>query len=127
MRRRLWWLGPAVIMIVTLFIWCHSLAPAEQSTVESGRIVDLLEPVLEKIKLEPDQWETVVRKGAHMTEFALLGMSWIAALVQCKAVIWPQKFGIAAAACMTTALVDETIQLFVSGRSGQISDSPRRS
>ena len=122
MRGRLWWLGPAVLMIVTLFIWCHSLAPAEQSSAESGRIVALLAPILGKIKLEPGQWQNLVRKAAHMTEFAVLGMAWMANLVRYKAVTWPRKAEIAVAVCMATALIDETIQLSVPGRSGQISD-----
>lgn len=121
-RERLWWMGPAIILLVVLFIWGHSLIPADQSSVESGRIVALLAPILERIKIEPGQWQTLVRKAAHMTEFALLGLAWTVTLVRCKAVSWPRKLGTAAAVCMTTALVDETIQLFVPGRSGQISD-----
>ena len=116
------WLAPAVILLVCLFIWGHSMIPADQSSAESGRIVELLAPVLERIRVEPDLWQTIVRKGAHMTEFCLLAMVWMVTLVQCKAVSWPRKLGTAAAVCMAVALVDETIQLRVPGRSGQISD-----
>lgn len=121
-KRRLQWLGPAVILLVSLFIWGNSLAPADQSSEESGKIVALLAPVLEVIKVEPDLWQAIVRKGAHMTEFCLLAVVWMVTLVQCKVVSWPRKVGTAAAVCMATAVVDETIQLHVAGRSGQISD-----
>lgn len=121
-RGHLWRLGPAAIVLVTLFIWGHSLVPAAQSSAESGRIVALLAPILETIQVNPDRWQTLVRKGAHMTEFFLLAVVWMAVLLRCKAVSWPRKLGTAAAVCMATALVDETIQLRSDGRSGQISD-----
>lgn len=121
-KQRLWWLGPLAILLVSLFIWGHSLVPAVQSSAESGRVVALLAPVLEKIGVEPGLWQTLVRKGAHMTEFALLAVVWMVTLVRCKAVPWPRKAATAAAVCMATAVVDETIQLRVAGRSGQISD-----
>lgn len=121
-NRRLWWLGPAVIVLVTLFIWGHSLVPAVQSSAESGRLVALLAPILEKIKADPDLWQTLVRKTAHMMEFALLGIVWTAALARCKEISWIRKAGTAVGVCMATALMDETIQLHVTGRSGQISD-----
>lgn len=121
-KQRLWWLGPLAILLVSLFIWGHSLVPAVQSSAESGQVVAWLAPILEKIRVDPDLWQTLVRKGAHMTEFALLAVAWTATLVRCKAVSWPRKVGTAAAVCMATAVVDETIQLRVAGRSGQISD-----
>lgn len=121
-HRRLEWMAPVVILLVSLFIWGHSLVPADQSSAESGRIVALLAPVLEIIKVEPGLWQTVVRKGAHMTEFCLLAVVWMVTLVQCRAVSWSRKVGTTAAVCMATAMVDETIQLRVVGRSGQISD-----
>ena len=121
-HRRLEWMAPVVILLVSLFIWGHSMVPADQSSAESGRIVALLAPVLEIIEVEPGLWQTVVRKGAHMTEFCLLAVVWMVTLVQCRAVSWPRKVGTTAAVCMATAMVDETIQLRVVGRSGQISD-----
>lgn len=121
-KRRLWWLGPAAILLATLFIWGHSLVPADQSSAESGRVTKLLAPIFEMLRMNPDLWQILVRKGAHVTEFALLAAVWMVTLIQRKAVSWPKKAGISAAVCMATALVDETIQLHVAGRSGQISD-----
>lgn len=121
-RSRLWWLGPLAVLLVSLFIWGHSLAPAAQSSAESGKIVDLLAPVLDKAGVEPGLRQTVVRKAAHMAEFALLAAVWMVILVRCVTVSWPRKLGIAASVCMATAFVDETIQLYRPGRSGQISD-----
>ena len=63
----------------------------------------------------------MIRKGAHMTEFALLAAVWLSLLWHCRGA-WYRKILLAAVLCMTTAFLDETIQLFVTGRSGQISD-----
>lgn len=122
MKERVWWIRPLAVLLVTLFIWSHSLAPAAESSEESGRFVALLAPFLKKINAAPELWQTLVRKAAHMTEFALLGLVWTAALLRRKAMSWPGRMGIAAAVSMATALIDETIQLFSPGRSGQISD-----
>jgi VanZ family protein len=120
--RRLWWLGPGAIVLMTLFIWGQSLIPAVASSAESGRFVTLLQPLLQTLGIEPELWHHVVRKAAHMTEYALLGAAWLGTMIHCKAVSWPRKVATSAAVCMAIALGDETIQLFVPGRSGQISD-----
>ena len=39
-----------------------------------------LAPLLSATTLEPELWHTLARKLAHMTEFALLGAFWTAAL-----------------------------------------------
>lgn len=109
------------VVLVSLFIWGNSLAPATESSAQSGRIVALLPPVLEKLQVEPSLRQFVIRKGAHMTEFALLAVAWMSLLWHCRGA-WYRKIFLAAVLCMTTAFLDETIQLFVPGRSGQISD-----
>lgn len=52
---------------------------------------------------------------------ALLAAVWLSLLWHCRGA-WYRKILLAAVLCMTTAFLDETIQLFVPGRSGQISD-----
>lgn len=109
------------IVLVSLFIWGNSLAPATESSAQSGRVVALLAPLLEKLQIDPSLRQFIVREGAHMAEFALLAVVWMNLLWRCKGP-WYRKIALAAALCMTTAFLDETIQLFVSGRIGQISD-----
>lgn len=114
-------LGALAVGAWTLLIWGHSLLPADRSSAESGRVLELLEPILQLLGLAPELWSTVVRKCAHMAEFAILGGLW-------GGMPLPQparprdRWTAVMLACMTTALLDETIQLFISGRSGRISD-----
>ena len=109
------------VFLWTLVIWGHSLLPASQSSAESGQVLSLLEPLLRLTGLDPELWHTVVRKCAHMTEFAILG-GLFSEMMRSGTVRFRDKLLTAGFACMTTALLDETIQLFRPGRSGQISD-----
>ena len=63
----------------------------------------------------------LIRKGAHMTEYAVLALLWQTAL---RAQNAPLKAGSFAAwgACFVSASVDEWRQTFVSGRSGRFVD-----
>lgn len=115
------WLWALAVFLWTLVIWGHSLLPASQSSAESGQVLSLLEPLLRLTGLDPELWHTVVRKCAHMTEFAILG-GLFSEMMRSGTVRFRDKLLTAGFACMTTALLDETIQLFRPGRSGQISD-----
>ena len=95
-----------------LVIWGQSCMPAVHSGAESGALLTVVQRLL------PHMTDHILRKCAHFGEYALLGVftaaalrtgahfSWVAALL-------PGTFA---------ALCDETIQLFVPGRSGQITD-----
>lgn len=82
----------------------------------STRVVDLLAPVLPA--LEPDTLGTLVRKAAHVSEYAVLGglLTWA----------WPPTLGWPRLAPLLIgigyAITDEVHQLFVPGRAGQVSD-----
>lgn len=75
-----------------LVIWGQSCMPATHSGAESGALLDIVQAFL------PHMTDHILRKCAHFGEYALLGVFTAA------------------------ALCDETIQLFVPGRSGQITD-----
>lgn len=115
------WLWALAVFLWTLVIWGHSLLPASQSSAESGQVLALLEPLLRLTGLSPELWHTAVRKCAHMAEFAVLG-GLFSEMMRSGTVRFRDKLLTAGFACMTTALLDETIQLFRPGRSGQISD-----
>lgn len=120
--RRLWALAAGVW---TLVIWGHSLLPAAQSSAESSWVMEAMAPLLALTGLAPDCWHTLVRKLAHMTEFALLGTFWTAALPLSGAGGCSTEKDRACRVlltCVLIALVDETIQLFVPGRSSQVTD-----
>jgi len=105
-----------MILLWIFFIFCRSLKPANSSTLESKWVLALLQ------RLVPfDLTEHMVRKLAHFTEFAILGVL-AGALFggRCKH-LWAGLL-FAAMTGVVTALFDETIQLFVPGRTGQIPD-----
>ena len=121
-KRRLWTLAAGVW---TLVIWGHSLLPAAQSSAESSLVMEIMTPLLALTGLAPDLRHTLVRKLAHMAEFALLGALWTAALPPGGAGGCSPEHSRAwrvLPACVLTALADETIQLFVPGRSSQVTD-----
>ena len=106
------------------FIFSNSMAVAEVSSVSSGRVLQLLQAVLRRLghpALAQRLTMHIVRKLAHFCEYLLEGFL----LMLClrvytrhffKHVSWPMLGG------LLTALTDETIQLFVPGRSGQVTD-----
>lgn len=87
--------------------------------------MEAMAPLLALTGLAPALRHALVRKLAHMTEFALLGAFWTAALPPSGAGGCSPEKGRACrvlSACVLTALADETIQLFVPGRSSQVTD-----
>lgn len=110
MRRR----AQIVLLILTLlFIWGHSMMPADTSSSESGAILELIRSVLGW-----DLSDHFIRKTAHFTEFALLGAQLYLLL---KSGTWAGAVRPVGAG-FTAAFLDETIQLFSPGRAGRISD-----
>lgn len=109
------WILTAAAVLWLGFIWGHSLVPAELSQEESGAVLETLRRLLHA------EWLTdhLVRKAAHFTEYLILGLLCTGTLRG-----WAGRKGLAAlpAAGLLAPLVDETIQLFVPGRSGQITD-----
>ena len=106
----------AALLAWIAFIFCRSLKPAEISETESRGGLELLERLL-PVGLSMH----VIRKLAHFTEFAVLGV--LAGLLFGRrrrnlltGLLFSAMTGIA------TALCDETIQLFVPGRTGRVSD-----
>ena len=106
----------AAVLLWIAFIFCRSLQPADMSTLESKWVLALLRRLI-PFKLT----EHFIRKLAHFTEFAVLGV--LAGTLfggRCQH-LWT-GFLFAVMTGVITALCDETIQLFVTGRAGQIPD-----
>ncbi len=124
MFRKKWTFKEAVVFALILatlaFIWGHSLIPATGSAKESMSIVTLINEFLSKINAPVRmQGDKVLRKIAHAGEYLVLGAE-IAAFVRMRL----GKIPIFAClhAGVWISVIDETIQLFVPGRYGQISD-----
>lgn len=113
-----------------IFIFSMSLQPADVSSETSLGFAEWLvetflpdqQEIFDTFSLEQiGFWHHILRKLAHFTEYTILGMG--------MAMTWMQKERIkhfcsigAALCCIGVAATDETIQLFVPGRSGQIKD-----
>ena len=96
MRRRVFWVLTALWLA---FIWGHSFMSAAASSAESGHWLALLQSAL------PWLTQTIIRKAAHVVEYAVLG-----ALLFGAADV---RFGLWFPPCsgLLAALADETVQL----------------
>ena len=114
-NQRFW---PLLIVLTLCFIWGNSLLPASISGAISQWVKELVNQLLWFWKDGSlMSGDGLLRKLAHASEFALLGAEltcWrVKGITRIQEVL---LFGLLA------ALTDETIQLFVAGRSGQIRD-----
>lgn len=111
-----------VLLVAMLaFIWGNSAMPAKESGALSGWVGQLLGKLLPFLSMENENSMYILRKLAHFSEFAALGMilSWLFAMVTHKRIrqwVFPLLCGVAA------ACIDETIQIFSEGRYSSIVD-----
>ncbi len=113
------WVFPLVYVLYVLLIFRNSLDPADVSSMKSGAVLAFLNDVLFSGK--EVLTEHLVRKMAHFSEYALAGvLGWMALRQFARERV--QCFLNVAFAGLLMAFCDETIQLFVPGRSGQVSD-----
>ncbi len=111
----------AAVLATVAFIFYNSAQVAEISSVYSGRVTAILNKILQYLQLNIVLSEHIVRKLAHIAEFALLGFLLTFCLrVYTKRLIafcaWPLLGGLFIAVC------DEFLQRFVPGRSSSIRD-----
>ena len=106
----------ALLTLNLTFIWGNSLLPGEVSAAFSDWVKGLLSYLLPG-GMASGGGGGLLRKVAHFTEFAALGMclKWLLSMLEKKA--WIGIFWGGLAAC-----VDETIQIFVPGRGPGIKD-----
>ncbi len=112
----------ALTVGVIAFAFIHSSMPSDISGEESEGVMMFLQSFFKTLGINAELTDHIVRKTAHFAEYTAIG-----GLLMCCAYsfnrIKPVKyysqvlfFGLATAVC------DETIQLGVAGRSGQITD-----
>ena len=97
------------------FIWGNSLTNGEDSGNMSGQIMECINTVLHLDETRVDTLHWFVRKAAHFTEFACLGLllTWLFGMMGEKKghlFCMPLLFG------MMAACMDETIQVFTPDR-----------
>jgi VanZ family protein len=109
-----------LIVLWLCLIWGHSMQPAVVSAGESGRILAFLRKIFPTL-LAGEDGEFIVRKAAHFTEFFILGiLLCIEFSMELYGVL--RRFTIPSLVGLLVAFIDETIQLFVVGRSGEVRD-----
>ena len=118
-------IGTVLLLLAVLaalaFIWGNSLDSAVESSLKSGRMRKLIQPLLELLVGQGNVTDHLVRKLAHFTEFAVLGallllLTAAAFRVRLQSVVNCLFF------LTLAALTDETIQMFSDGRSSQLTD-----
>lgn len=111
-----------VLLIYVCVIYGNSLTPGDISSMGSGFVLSRIHEFMEMSALDSG-WltEHMVRKTAHFAEYAGFGMLLVLSF---KTWIAPAASGLRTACelCVLVPFVDETIQLFVQGRSGQVDD-----
>lgn len=111
----------AAVFASVAFIFYNSSQVADVSSDASGRVTDIINSIIDRTPLDVDISQKVVRKLAHIAEFAVLGFCLTLCLrVYTKRLVafsaWPMLLGLFVAVC------DEFYQRFVPGRTGQIKD-----
>lgn len=118
-RNAVFWTVLGLLWLI--FIWGNSLQTAVESSQRSRGILSLIFPLLSGLGIPEELMHTLVRKLAHMAEFGILGILWALAILP-KTGSLLKRMGLCLALCLGAAAVDETIQLFVPGRSGELLD-----
>lgn len=118
---------PIITLVWVVLIFSFSLQSGDTSSqISSGFGQWLIQTILPFAKdfLE-EHWgmvHLIIRKAAHFTEFFVLGVLMKCTLHQYAHRIRASLGGTAWLMCVVVASCDETIQLFVGGRAGQIQD-----
>lgn len=110
-----------VTICFILFIFVHSSMPATVSKAESGKLTNILNDILTKLGLNIKFENGIIRKIAHFGEFFILGTLLALTDKTYNRNITKDFMNINFIG-LITAVIDETIQLFVEGRAGMIQD-----
>ena len=119
--RRHWW----VWIIVALYIWMifrNSLMIADASAALSAKVANYLIRILNRygFYIEFNLFHHYVRKLAHFSEFAGLGFLVTWAMQMCP--LFKSRFLNFVLFLVAIPAIDETIQRYVDGRSGEYFD-----
>ncbi|MDQ0352748.1 VanZ family protein [Alkalibacillus filiformis] len=118
MKKIVSWL--AVLMWMGL-IFYFSHQPGEESSELSGSVVEIVLSIVPFIDADTEWVHIVIRKGAHFFVYFILGVLVINALrisgVKLKRSVW-----VSILVCLLYAISDEVHQLYIPGRSGEVSD-----
>lgn len=108
-----------LLVLLLCFIWGNSMLPASSSSALSQWVKDVVNALFGQLDTDITVTShSTLRKFAHATEFAMLGIV-IAGLLEWN---FKKNCHLFLLAGILVAFFDETIQLFVEGRAAQVSD-----
>jgi VanZ family protein len=111
----------ALVVLWVCFIWGHSLVSGPDSDAESLAFVRVLSGLFAGLGVtDVSTMDFIVRKTAHFTEYLVLGILGTVALRPSR--VSPRSIVGLAVLVVGTPSIDETIQLSVAGRAGQVAD-----
>lgn len=118
-------LKKSILFIVTAiyiaFIWAHSMMSGEESSNESHSVLVFINNMLKNLNINYSFSEFFIRKAAHFTEFAILGVL----VMWCNRLAYKKSFNnmlSCSFVCLFTAVVDEFIQHFTPERASMVTD-----
>ncbi|MGI6114498.1 MAG: VanZ family protein [Mahellales bacterium] len=118
----LFWVA-AILWMVVIFYLSH------QTSIESGAlstglvqaIVGFIRKIFPQSHMDINRFNFIVRKGAHFLSYLVLGILVLGSLRR-SGFRRTKAVALALVLCAAYAISDETHQLFVPGRAGQIRD-----
>ena len=121
---------PILLTVLWLgFIFGNSMKTGEESGVQSGKVHEIVNNVAQSVGVQEPIPEKVVRKTAHFTEFAVLGILvcldlYAIGLVSHKKKLYISNLWalVAIPICAVFASCDELLQNFSEGRGPSIID-----
>lgn len=118
-----------ILNCLTIFYFSNQIA--DNSSVQSSRVVEIVSNILPIIKnmQEPDKTilkeeilTPIVRKTAHFSIYAMLGIFTMNFVITYEKISFSKKIAISLLFCVIYAITDEFHQFFIQGRSAEIRD-----
>lgn len=120
MNKRRLYITICVIFITLACIFNNSLQSADRSNEQSSRVLEVIEELFSTPQLDTETAQHIVRKAAHVAEFALLGLV-MALFLIFTGKAFRQNLVTVLFIGLISAVVDETVQIF-SLRGSQVMD-----
>ncbi len=119
-----------IVIAIMAFIFFQSALPADLSKEESGKIVSFIVRLFQGVlPIDREKLVFIVRKGAHFTEYTILGFFLVPAVKEWMSADQAQMPDIAGRTHLISwltgtlyAVTDEIHQYFVPGRSCELRD-----
>ncbi len=120
-----------LLLVWMIFIFLLSAQTADESSEMSGSLIAAVVKVFnpnfdelteaEKEELIED-FQFIVRKGAHFTAYAVLGVLSFLSVITYKKIPFNIRAAIGWVVCLLYSVGDEIHQTFIPGRSGEVRD-----